>query len=688
MSPTSNSLSPLSPDGFVVCGLGSLGQHCIANLKSFGVPVHAVNLTQPNQWEMTHLQNLIDRLVVGDCRQPDILEQAGIRSCRAILLVTQDERVNLEAALTARVLNPRVRLVMRSDQQNLNDLIGQQLLNFVAFEPTQLAAPAFALEALSDRLVGYFTIEGHRFQVVKQRLDVGHPWCDRRQLHELDTLHQRVLRHHSASSPAPNPTVSPSSQFYAWLPDTSLREGDEIVTIESDIPLNPDVLSKATRNHASLGKRLGQIINALQDIPELQRKLIGLWQASYGQHIRRVAILCGITVVGLCLVGTLLLDANAPEDISRWQAFILTFVTLFGGFGDVFEPLDDFSNSEWLQFFGVVLTMAGAAFIGVLYALLTEKLLSLRFEFTERRPPVPDNGHVVVVWLGRIGRQVLKRLQDLDQPVVGLSPVPLDGDVLPKVPLLVGDVSISLEKANLATAKSLVAVSDDEIQNLEVGLLAHRVNPRCRAIIRTYDQRFTDRVSQIFPFTQVICVSAIAAEAFAGAAFGEQVIGLFRLDQHTIMVTQYTIETDDTLNGLLLSEVAYGYGVLPIWYQHALQPGKVMPSEDIRLQPDDCLVVLATISGLRRIEQGQLAVKTWQVRVDKAMTTDALFDGASEIARVSGYRLRNAREFMTRLPNTIPCLMYHHQALRLARLLNRAQVKAWTIPPGESKPTN
>ncbi len=334
----------------------------------------------------------------------------------------------------------------------------------------------------------------------------------------------------------------------------------------------------------------------------------------------------------------------------------------------------------------MLLTVAGAAFVGVLYALLTEKLLTLRFEFMERRPPVPEKDHVVVIWLGRVGRQVVAALQELNQPVLGISSHSLDADLLPKVPLITGDVTAALNKANLATAKSLVAVSEDEIQNLEMGLLAHRLNPHCRAIIRTYDQQFTDRVAQIFPFAQVLCASALSAEAFAGAAFGEQVIGLFRLHEQTVLITQYQIESEDTLVDRLLSEVAYGYGVVPLWHQPQGQPGKIMPSDDARLQPGDGLVVLATISGLRRIEQHQMAPRTWHVYLNQALTADALFDGAAEIARVAGYRLGEAREFMAQLPGTLPLPLYRHQALRLSRLLTRAQVKVQVVAPPSLEP--
>nr|WP_242019977.1 NAD-binding protein [Nodosilinea sp. FACHB-131] len=679
----------------MVCGLGSLGQNCVANLKSFGVPVHAINNTLPDQWEVPHLRDLIDHLEMGDCRSAAVLEKAGIRQCRAVLLVTQDERVNLEAALTARVLNPRVRIVMRSDKQNLNNLMRQQLKNFVAFEPTQLAAPAFALGAFGEELIGYFSLDGHRFQVVKQRLEPGHRWCDRRQIHELETGHRRVLCHTPLTPDPARVAASPSTLFYTWLPDTLLRADDEVVLVECGAqlrwsrtgPQGPSLqgeTAKPLRQEAFKGLR--RAIARRGSWSALRQDWLSIWQASSGHQLRQVAILCGVTVLTLCLVGTLLLDINSPDDIPLFQAFLYTFITLFGGYGDVYTALEKFDHSRLLQAFGVLLTVAGAAFVGVLYALLTEKLLTLRFEFMERRPPVPEKDHVVVIWLGRVGRQVLAALQELNQPVLGISSHGLDADLLPKVPLLTGDVTAALNKANLATAKSVVAVSEDEIQNLEMGLLAHRLNPHCRAIIRTYDQQFTDRVAQIFPFAQVLCASALSAEAFAGAAFGEQVIGLFRLYEQTVLITQYQIESEDTLVDRLLSEVAYGYGVVPLWHQPQSQPGKIMPSDDARLQPGDRLVVLATISGLRRIEQHQMAPRTWHIHLSQALTADALFDGAAEIARVAGYRLGEAREFMAQLPGTLPLPLYRHQALRLSRLLTRAQVKVQVVAPPSSEP--
>jgi voltage-gated potassium channel Kch len=662
----------------------------VANLKTFGVRVNAIELSAPDRWEIAHLPQMIDQLVIGDCRQSEILEQARVCQCRAALIVTTDERVNLEAALSARVLNPAIRLVVRSEKQNLNDLLEQQLTNFIAFEPTQLAAPAFALEALGEEMIGFFKIDGQPFRVVKHTLQEQDSWCNIRRVYEIINRDRRVLRYLTAPDAHLSPEVltvppehpySPSAQFFTWLPDSILRAGDVIVTVEAE---SADRLAIAADYQMRSPQRglLQQLWHGLTHWHQWRprRAIAEFWQLSYHHQIRRVALICGLTVITLCCMGTVLmvLTGTAP---TLADAFYATVVLLLGGYGDVFGGV---SLSEpiawWLRLFSLTLTLAGTAFIGVLYALLTEKLLTLRFEFLAKRPPVPEKGHVIVIWLGRVGRQVVTLLQDLKQPVVGITNQTLAPDVLPQMPLITGPIQAALDKANLATAKSVVAVSDDEIQNLELGLLAYRSNPDGRVIIRTYDQLFTDKVAQLFPYAQVLCASALSAEAFAGAAFGENVIGLFRLYHQTVLVTQYEVEAGDTLQGLLLAEVAYGYGVVPIWHQPVGQGGRPMPSDDIQLHGGDRLVVLSTIRGLRRIEQGDLAPKQWQIELIEAKAADAVFEGGTEIARVTGCPIGEAHALMHQLPTVFPHKLYLHQAIRLVRRLSRLRVKAQLLP--------
>ncbi|NEQ96216.1 MAG: potassium transporter, partial [Cyanothece sp. SIO2G6] len=503
----------VSQDEFLVCGLGSLGQHCVINLKTFGVAVRGIDLVRPTYWEVAELPDLLDGVIEGDCRRAKVLEQAGVRDCRAVLLVTTDERVNLEAALTARLLNPRIRLVIRSDKQNLNDLLAQQLANFVGFEPSLLAAPAFALEAFGEDLLGFFKLGDRRFRVVKREIAANHRWCNKRSLHEIEHRDRRILRHlkHdivglSATeqlNQRANP-YSPSAQFYTWLPNMMVAAGDVVITVEAE--------PESSLNQGKVGRRSSRSVIAPSSKHQpwwsrvltavrqwrglrhtglrhtglrhtgLRHTIMAFWHDSYRDQIRRVALLCGLTVVTLCLLGTVLLTITGVTP-NLADGFYATVVLLLGGYGDLFSDFGlRIAIPWWLRLFSLALTLAGTAFIGVLYALLTEKLLTIKFAFLERRPAVPEAEHVVVIWLGRVGRQVVQLLQDLKQPVVGITNQAVEADVLPQMPLVTGRIRDVLASTNIATAKSVVAVSDDEIQNLELGLLAHRVNPHCRLI--------------------------------------------------------------------------------------------------------------------------------------------------------------------------------------------------------------
>jgi Trk K+ transport system NAD-binding subunit len=644
-----------------------LGQQCVVALKRFGVSVIAIEEVPPKHWEIPNLPNLLDDLIVGDCCQKSVLEQAKIQQCRAVLLVTGNERMNVEAAFAARLLNPGTRLVVRSAQENLNELLSKSLGNFVSFEPTQLPVTAFALAAMGSRTLGLFNLEGHQLRVVKRHIQLGDSLC-RRLVQELNNSSRRVLTHLPNSSGI-------FKDFHQWQPDAYLQEGDTLVYVEvtETCSSRPEQSRTGARRKRRL---LGKAIQALNGY-NLKQKLIQFWQSTYHHQVHRVAIVCGIMVVILWFLGALAYKFDYPH--MNWgNAFYTTAILLLGGFGDLFGGFNfQLRVSWWLQLVSLGLGLAGTAFVGVLYALLTQMLLSSKFQFLRRRPPIPPQDHVVVIGLGRVGQRVAAMLQKLKQPVVGITTTELDPNILPTLPVMMGNYADALQEVNLRTAKSVLMATDNEMLNLEVGLMAHLANPTSGLVIRTFGEGLSKNLAQLLPEAQVLCAYALSAEAFAGAAFGENINNLFRLDNQTILVTEYQIEADDTLNGLLLADVAYGYKVVPVLYQKGQQSPKFMPSEDIRLSVGDRMVVLATSNGLRRIEEGvSITPQRWQVVVEHALTQEAIFEGGNAIVRISGCDLSIARALMHNLPGTLQLPLYEHQAQRLLQSLKRAQVKA------------
>ncbi|MGA7936043.1 MAG: NAD-binding protein [Kovacikia sp.] len=665
-SATAAEPEPIAATSFIVCGLGSLGQYCVSLLKEFGVEVSGIDCVQTQQWEIPNLPELLSELLIGDCRQPELLERAKIRRCRAILLVTSNERVNIAAAFAARSLNPQVRLVIRSAQENLNELLGKHLGNFAAYEASQLPASAFALAALGDTTQGFFSLEGTSLRVVQEVVPPESRWCNIRQVYELNTSSRRVLNH---TTGAP----SLSNSFYQWEPDARIQAGDTLVYIETTERLSS--LSVPLRVESRRFQRIFHILLWHNLKPILKQ----FWRDS--NQTQKVAILSSGIMLSLFLCGTAFYKLQYA-DLSLKEALNLAIVLILGGFDNLFGGglTLSFPIPWWLYLFSLTMTVAGTIFIGILYAMLTERVLAARFQFMRRRPSVPKGAHVVLVGLGRVGQEVAKLMQELRHPLVGVHSTSLDADILPQVPLISGRIREGLHRANLATAKSVIVTTDDEVANLEIGLMARMANPRCNLVLRTLDPQFGENVARLLPDARVLIAYALAAEAFVGAAFGENILNLFHLNDRTILVTEYQIETGDTLNGWLLAEIAYGYGVVPILHQKQnYRFSRLMPSDDVRLQVGDRLVVLATIEGLQRVEQGRTFDRCWLVRVEKALSQEASFEGATTIARISSCDLSVARSVMAQPPATLAQPLYKHQALRLVRELNKIQVKAHLI---------
>jgi Trk K+ transport system NAD-binding subunit len=239
----------------------------------------------------------------------------------------------------------------------------------------------------------------------------------------------------------------------------------------------------------------------------------------------------------------------------------------------------------------------------------------------------------------------------------------------------------SLGNANLGTAKSVVALTEDPMLNLEIALIAKQVTQQhqntANIIVRTFNETFSTNITGLLPESRAMCAYALSAEAFAGAAFGENMLSVFRLHGRTVLVAEYQIETGDTLIGLSLAQIAYGYSVVPIYLRAATpkSDGKQefwLPSDNERLHNGDRLVVLSSSAGLQRIERGQLyPPRLWRLQAKAPLNQNVLLELGNQLSNQTGCDLDSARKFASALPNAIDLMLYDTQAYRLGQILTK-----------------
>jgi Trk K+ transport system NAD-binding subunit len=241
------------------------------------------------------------------------------------------------------------------------------------------------------------------------------------------------------------------------------------------------------------------------------------------------------------------------------------------GFGD-FSFAD---QSQGLQIFAVGLIVAGTLLVSLLFALITNALVSRRIEASLGRARVrATTGHVVLVGLGSVGMRVLEGLRSAGREAVVIE---RDEDNryasqarLLGVRVIIGDATLhrTLEAANLDTAAAVGVLTSDDMTNIETGLaIRDGLGDRWKdvpVILRVFDRSLGHRLEDSFDFRHVWSTSAIAAPWFVGAAIGMGVLTTFYLGRQPFLVAGLTIREGGGLAGLEMASLGANVRVIAI----------------------------------------------------------------------------------------------------------------------------
>jgi voltage-gated potassium channel Kch len=419
----------------------------------------------------------------------DDLEAAGVMSAISILALSQNEQLNLQAALRARDANPRIRIVLRQFSRTLAPKIEQNLPNCSVLSLAWHSAATYAAAALDPSCLHGLQfpepdgpLTGFAVRLAEDATIAGLSIVEGEAV-----LGARIVVVDCATDLDPQERIPPAAELIVYGPVASL-------------------LGSARRRPVPVMR--------FSPFSRLRGAARRLWRRlrHSDPYITRFATAAAV----LFALATWHFRASFHSTWLVAAYFVLSTMTTVG-YGDVtpHHTVGDLLSAMALMLLGVVFT-------GVFIAILTARLTRAHWVRMQGLRPIRRRGHIVVCGCGSIGSGVVDLLLAFDNPLVVVEQNP-DTALVERAQeqgfdLLTGDAGRdeTLGLCNLGAAHSLVALTNVDTLNLEIALGARARNPDMPIVLRIAEAPLASSIASHFQLQTTFSVAALAGPVFAG----------------------------------------------------------------------------------------------------------------------------------------------------------------------------
>ncbi|HTR70710.1 MAG TPA: NAD-binding protein [Mycobacteriales bacterium] len=534
-------------DHIIVCGLHGVGLLSVEQLVHVGRRVVVID-PHPEPRHQAALAAMDVPLVVADPRDPEVLNRAGLTTATAVLCVQRDDLDTLATALLVHELRADIRLAVRLDNTGVGGALASMTGIGTVLNRAGIAAPSI-VEACQQTTDHKIEIDGTTFVVAE--LVAPRTQSLRRQFGDLAPI-----------AIAPNgggPLVICPGR------DQLATGGDRVTVVGTEEQIRdwrPDAAGSGRDSERRLSLTAG--------IRRMRHDIAGL----FGEIDRglRTAL---IVIAALVAVSTVVLRFGYRNPggghMSVLNALYFTVSTdATVGYGD----FNYRGQPHWLVAFGIADIVMGAALATMLFALLTNLLVSRRLAQALGRKRITGMvDHVVLIGLGTVGMEVLEGLRRSRDVVVIESND--DGRFVSQaralgVPVVIGDATLpqTLDLVNLDGASAVAVLTSNDFTNVEIALALGSRLARARRntpmVVRLFDRQLARSVERTFDFRHVRSTSALAAPWFVGAALGLDVLDTFYVDRQPFLLGRLTVAVGGGLEGRMMRELSARTRVLAL----------------------------------------------------------------------------------------------------------------------------
>lgn len=636
----------------VLCGFGRMGARVLDYLHAAALPVVIIDtLCQPGDPRLGGA-----RLVQGDCRRREVLEQAGVASARGVLVLTSDDLINVSTALTVRGLNRDVPVVLRMFNQNLLGRLGKAVHNVSALSTSLLTAPVLAMTALTGQALGTFRLDespaGLR-QLVEIPITAGSPLVDRA-VATVQTDHGVLaVAHHLADGE--------ERLLLEVDPEARVGAGDRLVLYGEPqrlaALLSSGQSADAPLRWAGRARRLGRIA----------RRTLAV--------VDRAVLICAVVLVAVLLVSTLVLHFGVTR--YRIADALLRTVSIMATGGSLHE--EEYPDAPWIRVYVSFLRIIGAVLMAAFTAIVTNYLIRARLGGALEVRRVPDGGHIIVCGLSTVGFRVVEELVRLGESVVVVELDQGNRFVTTSrrlgAAVMIGDASVLevLRQAHAGEARAVVAATNNDMTNLEVALLVRELNPRGHVTLLLNDPQLAQMLRDAAGIHLAVSAPALSAPAFVAGLFGDRVVSVFLLRERLYAVLDLRIDASEPFVGQSVRTVAVDYRLLPL---DLLRGGaEALSFLGQRLQVGDRLIGLVALADLEQLLRRQPAAAEFAVEVT-AYPLPARGWLAGLLRTTAGLSAEEAERALAQTPLLLAANRTRGQAEDLIAQLHRERITA------------
>jgi Trk K+ transport system NAD-binding subunit len=427
-------------------------------------------------------------------RKPDSLDAlrvVQIERAATIMMLSTDDRLNLQVALRARDLNPGLRIVLRQFNCSVLSLSAYSAATFASAAVDPEVYQALEFPYVDGTLLGFSTLGPA--DVVRAGTTIREAERD---------LEGRVLAVDGVLVTDRAAILAPQREFTLFR-----RVRPTLVHRPPKAPPPP----QRTTPRALAATLLERLQRTIKRADLVLKWYIGL------------ALLIFVTA-------TIFFGWVLHVDPLTAAYFVTTTITTTG-YGDITPK----GGGVLAEGAAIVLMFLGLAITGTFIALLTTQLTKMQWVAVQGLRRIRKTGHIVVCGAGNVGSRVIEYLLAFDREivVVEINPRPetIEASRDRHFDLLTGDATLdaTIEMFNAEQAVALVAITENDTMNLEVALGARGRNPNIRIVMRVVEEAFAASVRSHFHFNTTFAPAMLAAPAFAGLAFSAGARGRVRV---------------------------------------------------------------------------------------------------------------------------------------------------------------